>query len=377
MTYLPARPDLEQLRHQAKDLLREATRGEAEALARVHAVSDLLILASAQLAIAREYGFESWPKLKREVERREVLNSRDLDRLSSLLAEDPELAVSRMVNWSDHRLGASPLNYIAMIGFDHERLGLPPDLPGTGRVAAALIAAGAPVNGHPGEFETPLMTAASYGDAEVAHVLIEAGADIEARASAEAGGVPGGTALMHAAVFGMTTVLDLLVKAGAQSHGIESAAAVGDISGRLTADTPLQARIRALTFAADHQRLAVIDQLIDAHTPVDAIDEMFGRHALRLAAQNGRPRSVRRLLEHGADPNLRDKHGRTALDLCQPACRYLDNPGHDEVDAILRPLDRRAREVNGQRTGLLESGLVPGLPLARSQASVAASGAQR
>jgi len=242
MTYLPARPDLEQLRHQAKDLLREATRGEAEALARVHAVSDLLILASAQLAIAREYGFESWPKLKREVERREVLNSRDLDRLSSLLAEDPELAVSRMVNWSDHRLGASPLNYIAMIGFDHERLGLPPDLPGTGRVAAALIAAGAPVNGHPGEFETPLMTAASYGDAEVAHVLIEAGADIEARASAEAGGVPGETALMHAAVFGMTTVLDLLVKAGAQSHGIESAAAVGDISGRLTADTPLQAR---------------------------------------------------------------------------------------------------------------------------------------
>ena len=69
--YLPARPDLEQLRHQAKDLLREATRRLAEALARIHAVSDRLILASAQLAIAREYGFESWPKLKREVERRE------------------------------------------------------------------------------------------------------------------------------------------------------------------------------------------------------------------------------------------------------------------------------------------------------------------
>jgi hypothetical protein len=75
MTYLPARPDLEQLRHQAKDLLREATRGDAEALARIHAVSHRVILASAQLAIARDYGFESWPKLKREVERREVLNS--------------------------------------------------------------------------------------------------------------------------------------------------------------------------------------------------------------------------------------------------------------------------------------------------------------
>jgi uncharacterized protein len=338
MTYLPARPDLEQLRHQAKDLLRQANRGEAEALARIHAVSVRLILASAQLAIAREHGLESWPKLKREVERREVLNSRDLDRLSALLAEEPDLAISPMVNWADHQLGANPLNYIAMIGFDHERLGLPADLPGTGRVAAALIDAGAPVDGLPSDSETPLITAASYGDAEVAQALIDAGADIEARASTDAGGVPGATALMHAAVFGMTDVLDLLVKAGAHPHSLESAAAVGDITGWLTPDTPLQARIRALTFAADHQRLSVIDELIEAQTPVDAVDELHGRQALRLAAQDGRPESVRRLIEHGADPHLRDEHGHTALDLCQPANRYLDNPGHDEVEAILRPL---------------------------------------
>ena len=111
-----------------------------------------------------------------------------------------------MVNWADHRLGANPLNYIAMIGFDHARLGLPADLPGTGPVAAALIDAGAPVDGLPGDSETPLITAASYGDAELARALIEAGANIEARASTDAGGVPGGTALMHAAVFGMTEV---------------------------------------------------------------------------------------------------------------------------------------------------------------------------
>jgi ankyrin repeat protein len=256
----------------------------------------------------------------------------------ALLAEDPDLAVSPMVNWADHRLGANPLNYIAMIGFDHERLGLPADLPGTGRVAAALIDAGAPVDGLPSDSETPLITAASYGDAEVARALIKAGANIEAQASTDAGGIPGGTPLMHAAVFGMTDVLDLLVKAGARPHSIESAAAVGDITGWLTPDTHLQARIRALTFAADHQRLSVIDQLIEAQTPVDAVDELHGRQALRLAAQDGRPESVRRLLEHGADPNLRDEHGHTALDLCQPANRYLDNPGHDEVEAILRPL---------------------------------------
>ena len=64
--------------------------------------------------------------------------------------------------------------------------------------------------------ETPLITAA-YGDADVARALIEAGADVEARATEEAGGVPGGTALLHAAVFGMTPVVDVLIAAGARS----------------------------------------------------------------------------------------------------------------------------------------------------------------
>jgi uncharacterized protein len=339
MPYLPARPDLEQLRHQAKDLLRAADAGDREAITRIRTVSRRQILASAQLAIAREYGFSSWARLKTEVQRRDIFNSRDLARVTSLLSEDPGLAVKRMVNWSDHK-SANPLAYIAMIGFDHERLGLPGELPGTGEVARALIDAGAPVDGLPDDAETPLMTAASYGDLEVARVLISAGANIDARAGANSGGVPGGTALMHAAVFGMTDVLDLLAGAGGQPHGIESAAAIGDVSGWLTPATPSQARIRALIFAADHQRLGVIDELVEHQTPVDAVDEMFGRHALRLAAQNGRPRSVQRLLSHGANPQLTDEEGRTALDLCQPGHRYLDNQGHDEVDAILRPITR-------------------------------------
>ena len=337
MPYLPSRPDLEQLRHQAKDLLRAANAGDPTAVARIRAVSERQILTSAQLALAREYGFGSWARLKTEVQRREILNSRDLARVVPLLAGDPGLAEVPMVNWSDHK-SANPLAYIAMIGFDHERLGLPSELPGTGDVARALIDAGAPVDGLPDDAETPLMTAASYGDLEVARILIDAGADIDARARPDSGGVPGGTALMHAAVFGMTDVLDLLVEAGGQAHGIESAAAIGDISDWLTPDTPLQARVRALSFAADHQRLNVIDELVKHDTPVDAVDEMFGRQALRLAAQNGRSRSVRRLLSRGADPQLRDEHGRSALDLCQPRYRYLANPGHDEVAAILRPI---------------------------------------
>lgn len=102
----------------------------------------------------------------------------------------------------------------------------------------------------------------------------------------------------------------------------------------------LQSRIRSLVFAADHQRLNVIDELIAAGTPVEAVDAEWGRQTLWTAASNGRPASVRRLLEHGADPNLRDKDGLTALDPCQPEHRSLESPDHDEVDAILRPLHR-------------------------------------
>jgi hypothetical protein len=297
---LPARPDLKQMRRQAKDLLRAAKSGDARALAQLRAVSDDVILASAQLAVARAHGFPSWAQMLTEVERREILTTRDTRRLGELLAGDPGLAARSLEQWCDHPKGARPLGFIAMLRFDAGRLGLSGDLPGTGAIARALLAAGAPVDGEAGDAETPLITAASYGDADVARELIAAGADLEAVAAPDAGGVPGGTALLHAAVFGMTPVLDLLVAAGARVHGIEEAAAAGDLRGRLTSDTPLEARIRALVMAADHERLGVIDELLAAGTPIDATDAVFGRQAMRTARENGREASVAHLLARGS-----------------------------------------------------------------------------
>ena len=121
MQELPARPDLEQLRHQAKDLLRAAKAGDTDALERLRAASDGTTLASAQLALARDYGFASWPRMKTEVERREILDTGDVDRLEGLLAEDPTLATSTMERWCDHPRGASPLGYVAMLRYDTSR----------------------------------------------------------------------------------------------------------------------------------------------------------------------------------------------------------------------------------------------------------------
>ena len=120
---------------------------------------------------------------------REILDSGDTARLAELLAAEPKLATARMEHFCDHRKGASPLGYTAMRRYDTSR-GEWRDVTGTGEVARMLLAAGAPVDGEPEEQETPLITAASYGDAEVALVLIQAGADLEARAADDSGGVP-------------------------------------------------------------------------------------------------------------------------------------------------------------------------------------------
>jgi hypothetical protein len=70
MPGLPDRPDLDQLRRQARELLRAAVSGDPAAVARIRVVSDRITLSAAQQALAREYGCRNWPALRAEVERR-------------------------------------------------------------------------------------------------------------------------------------------------------------------------------------------------------------------------------------------------------------------------------------------------------------------
>ena len=62
----PRRLSLEQLRKQAKELLRQLHNGDPSALERLRKCKPNVsrpILADAQFILAREHGFESWPKL--------------------------------------------------------------------------------------------------------------------------------------------------------------------------------------------------------------------------------------------------------------------------------------------------------------------------
>jgi hypothetical protein len=79
---LPANPNLDHLRYQAKDLLKahavrnpEVAQRLREFHPRFNRTTDAAIfeaplsLSDAQLAIAREYGFSSWARLKKHIEK--------------------------------------------------------------------------------------------------------------------------------------------------------------------------------------------------------------------------------------------------------------------------------------------------------------------
>jgi ankyrin repeat protein len=100
---LSKRPDLDQLKRQAKELLESFRAGDPEATAEVHAQYHgadprTFALHDAQLVIARAYGFESWPKLKAFVDGMTVqrladaIRARDTASVQQLLERRPELA---------------------------------------------------------------------------------------------------------------------------------------------------------------------------------------------------------------------------------------------------------------------------------------------
>lgn len=80
--HLPVRPSLAQLKHQAKDLLKQFRANADDATLRFREYHPqtpqpaVALLSDAQLVMAREYDFASWPKLKHHVEGLESVENR-------------------------------------------------------------------------------------------------------------------------------------------------------------------------------------------------------------------------------------------------------------------------------------------------------------
>jgi ankyrin repeat protein len=278
MPTLPANPNLDQLRHQAKDLLHAARGGDPDATGRIEAVSAQLTLAAAQLALAREYGFASWAKLKDEVEARALEVTAKVDafceacvsgrpgRAARMLAETPEIAgynfATAVLVGDAYRVG--------------EQLRRDPSLatrrdPRTGWTALHAACASR---------LHQLDPALADGLAAVAHVLIDAGADPHA---ASPRWTPLGCAIA-ATNSGPSNrpIIEVLLASGAR---------------------PNPETLYLAGFAHDRHQLL---PLLLAHLPEDI---ELGQ-ALAAPISNDDTHTVRLLLEAGADPReYRDDDG--------------------------------------------------------------------
>jgi ankyrin repeat protein len=328
---LPDRPDLGQLRRQAKELRDAVRRGEAAALerfARQHrAIHEAVSLAAAQLVIARELGFSSWPTLKAAVDagtssRRamsafltasvegrsrqatETLRTDpriagrglraasvlgDVDVVRAMVSADPDAAVA-----IDEERGWPPLLYACYSRW--HRLD-PGRTAGLTEVVRVLLDAGASPNTNDGgrpRFRSALKGSIEVDNPAIAEVLLDAGADPDL-------GYVIGEAVGH------RQCLQLLLSHGArvtQTWVVDAAVSAGDpVAVSLLLDTldagAARAATESLPGAAANASLPVVDVLLDAGADPGATDA-DGRSALRRAVRAGRHETAARLRAAGA-----------------------------------------------------------------------------
>ncbi len=117
---LPVRPNLDQLKHQAKDLLRGIRNGDPSAIKEFntcHPEPNALgqaKLADAQLALARSYDSPSWPRLVQACKLIDAIWRDDIEAVRELVTKNPALihepALIRERNWGP------PMTYAANVG---------------------------------------------------------------------------------------------------------------------------------------------------------------------------------------------------------------------------------------------------------------------
>jgi hypothetical protein len=120
--HFPVRPNLEQLKHQAKDLLRAIRAGDPSAIAELEQYHPKKLdptsvkLADAQLVLARSYGAPSWSRLVQSCELIDAIWRDDVAAVRTLIAKNPRLLHENA--GIENRNWGPPMSYAANLGRD-------------------------------------------------------------------------------------------------------------------------------------------------------------------------------------------------------------------------------------------------------------------
>jgi ankyrin repeat protein len=369
VTPLSARINLEHSRKQAKDLVKAFKAGDSEALdhirwnhPRFRGLTDVQIqrrkfaLADAQLVIARRHAFESWPKLLKHIdalakkdprimrfeEAADAIIAGDIPKLRAMLREHPELVRER----STRAQHAPLLHYVAANGVEDYRQVTPANIV---EVAQLLLDAGAEVNA----------TSDAYGGGSTALGLVATSAhprraglqipliDLLLTHGARIDDADKGwTTVMAALANDCPEAAVALVERGARVDSIVAAAGVGrfDLVKRFAESATKEQLEKALVMAARFGTYEILEYLLEQGVDVAASD---GMTALHQAAGRGNLPMIELLLQRGAPLEAKNVFGGTVL---ASTLWFAFNVSPSEFERIDYPSVLDALRAAGART---------------------------
>ena len=251
----------------------------------------------------------------------DAIKSDDLEKFKALITEDPSLATSRSSRSHPTLLQALTLDGIGK--------------PNNVAMAKALVDAGAELN-------EPLVACGSMGNVAVGELLIEAGAPVD--------GTGSWSPLEEALYWGHEEFVKMILARGGRIRNLRTAAALGQIdllptffnddgslkpeAGRLDwpfgglvesdscgsikselrskiagwTNSPLEIINNAFVYACMGNQIDVATFLLNKGAEINTIPHGFdyAGTGLHYAAMRGHTKMVDFLLEHGADPNIKD-----------------------------------------------------------------------
>jgi ankyrin repeat protein len=361
------RLNLEFLRRRAKDLLKSARVGDTDAIRRIRqahpafgranseTIRGAVALHDAQLVLGREHGFSGWTQLKTYVEAlaacgtpssiervQEAIRAGDADTVRALTTTEPHLLASRTAP-----LGWTPLHIAAAVG-NVETLRI-------------LLDAGADINARDTDIAaTPLHVAIGFGQADAGRLLVERGADISARNA-------DGATILHEAAYGRDLELIRQLEKADVRLDIFAAVALGDakvvrqladqdpdvIRGRMpvyhkTTMTPLH-------LAAFHDSVKIIALLLELGADVASVDEQ-GRTPIDLALNAGKTSAYEQLKARGTVPNPAILALVESPARAERMARLHAALVEDDVEAVAQALDADPSLLNARLPDVWGSG---------------------